>query len=80
MNFDELTSAERLIAEQAVLNLRTLNAACDDAADGAVIAIGEALAVDQGRELTRKTLQAAVAAQLETVEKKARPPGSASAE
>jgi len=80
MNFDELTAAERLIAEQAVLNLRTLNAVCDDAADGTVIAIGEALAVDQGRELIRKTLQAAVAAQLETVEKKVRPPGSASAD
>lgn len=80
MNFDELSRAERLIAEQAVLNLRTLNAACDDAADGTVIAIGEALAVDQGRELTRKTLQAAVAAQLETVEKKVRLPGSASAD
>ena len=79
MNFDELTAAERLIAEQAVLNLRTLNAACDDAADGTVIAIGEAIAVDQGRELTRKTLQAAVAAQRDTVEKKVRPPGSASA-
>ncbi len=47
MNFDDLTAAERLIAEQAVLNLRSLNAACDDAADGTVIAIGEALAVDQ---------------------------------
>jgi hypothetical protein len=60
--------------------LRTLNAACDDAADGTVIAIGEALAIDQGRELTRKTLQAAVAAQLETVETKVRPPGFASAD
>lgn len=80
MNFDELTAAERLIAEQAVLNLRTLNAACDDAADGTVIAIGEALAVDQGRELTRKTLQTAVAAQVESVQKKVRPPGSASAD
>lgn len=80
MNFDELSPPECLIAEQAVLNLRTLNAACDDAADGTVIAIGEALAVDQGRELTRKTLQAAVASQVEAVQKKVRPPGSASAD
>lgn len=80
MNFDELTPAERLIAEQAVLNLRTLNTACDHAADGTVIAVGEALAVEQGRELIRKTLQAAVDAQINTIEKKVRPPGPASAE
>jgi hypothetical protein len=41
MKFDELTAAERLIAEQAVLNLRSLNKACDNAADGTVLAIGE---------------------------------------
>ena len=29
MNFAELSPAERLIAEQAVLNRRTLNNACD---------------------------------------------------
>jgi len=80
MNFDELTPAERLIAEQAVLNLRSLNTACDNAADGTVIAIGEALAVKQGRELIRKTLQTAVDAQVDTVEKKVRPPGHARAE
>lgn len=80
MNFEELSPAERLVAEQAVLNLRTLNNACDIAADGTVLAIAETLAVEQGRELTRKTLQAAVDAQVETVEKKVRPPGSASAE
>ena len=39
MNFEELSRAERLIAEQAVLNLRTLNNACDMAMDGTVLAI-----------------------------------------
>jgi hypothetical protein len=80
MNFDELTPAERLIAEQAILNLRTLNNACDMAADGNVLAIAETLAVQQGRELTRKTLQMSVDEQVDTVEKKVRPPVRASAE
>jgi len=77
MKFEELTAAERLIAEQAVLNLRSLNRACDDAADGTVLAIGEMVAVEQGRRLTQKTLQAAVDEQTETLEKKVRPHGSA---
>lgn len=77
MNFDELTAGERLIAEQAVLNLRSLNKACDDAADGTVLAIGEVMAVEQGRRLTQNTLQAAMDEQIETLEKKLRPHGSA---
>ena len=77
MNFDELTAAERLIAEQAVLNLRSLNQACDDAADGTVLAIGEVMAVDQGRKLTQKTLQISMDEQVETLEKKLHPHGSA---
>ena len=34
------------------------------------MAIGEALAVEQGRELIRRTLQAAVDVQIDTIEKK----------
>jgi hypothetical protein len=74
MNFNDLSLAERLVAEQAVLNLQTLNTACDNAADGTVLAIAETLAVEQGRELTRKTLQMSIAAQVKTVEKKFAPP------
>lgn len=77
MNFDELTPEERLIAEQAVLNLRSLNEACDAAADGSVLAVAEKIAVEQGRELTRKTLQTSVNAQVKSVEKKVHSPGSA---
>jgi hypothetical protein len=73
MNFNDLSLAERLVAEQAVLNLQTLNTACDNAADGTVLAIAETLAVEQGRELTRKTLQMSIAAQVKTVEKKFAP-------
>ena len=80
MNFDELSPQERLIAEQAVLNLRSLNKACDAAADGTVLAVGEKLAVEQGRELTRRTLQATLDTQVESVEKKTAQPGSANAD
>lgn len=80
MKFDELSPAERLIAEQAVLNLRSLSKACDDAADGKVLAVAETLAVEQGREFTRQTLQQAVDAHIADVEKKVRPPGRANAE
>ena len=80
MKFEELSPAERLIAEPAVLNLRTLNNACDMAADGTVLAIAEILAVEQGRELTRKTLQASIAAQVDSVETKVRPPAPANAD
>ena len=75
MNFKELTLEERLVAEQAVLNLRSLNEACDVATDGTVLAIAEKIAVEQGCELTRRTLQASVDRQTKTVEKKGRRSG-----
>lgn len=74
MDWNGLTAEERLLAEQAVLNLRSLNETCDDAADGTVLAIAERLAVEQGREFTRRTLQAAVDRQAQAVEKKGRRP------
>ena len=80
MNFDELSPEERLIAEQAVLNLRSLNDACDAAADGTVLAIAEKMAVDQGREMTRRTLQTSLDAQVKSVEKKVGQPGLANVE
>ena len=45
MDWGPLTSDERLVAERAVLNLRTLNAACDAAPDGAVLGIAELLSL-----------------------------------
>ena len=78
--FDDLSPEERLIAEQAVLNFRSLNSACDAAADGTVLAVAEKLAVEQGRELTRRTLQATIDAQVESVEKKVVRPGRADAD
>lgn len=80
MNFEELSPEERLIAEQAILNYRSLNETCDAAADGTVFAIAEKLAVEQGRELTRRTLQATLNAQVKSVEKKVDRQGSANAD
>ena len=57
MKLDELSPEERLIAEQAVMNFRSLNKACDAAADGTVLAVAEQLAMEQGRELIRRTLE-----------------------
>jgi hypothetical protein len=50
------------------------------AADGTVLAIAEILAVEQARELTRKTLQASIDAQVDSVENKVRPPAPANAD
>lgn len=80
LNWGELTAQERLVAEQAVMNLRTLNEACDAAADGTVLAVAEQLAVKQGRELIRKTLETSLDQQRADVEKKARRAGRAAVE
>ena len=80
MNFDELSPEERLIAEQAVMNLRSLNKTCDAAADGTVLAVAEQVAMTQGRELIRRTLQASLDQQARTVEKRGRRAGRARAD
>ena len=80
MNWSELSPTEWLIAEQAVLNLRSLNAACDAAADGKVLAVAETLAVQQGRELIRQTVEVALQQQATDLEKKVRRRGPARAD
>ena len=80
MNWDELSPEERLVAEQAVLNLRELNQAAYAAADGAVLNVCEKLALDQGRQLTRTMLEASMREQGQAVEKKGRRLGRARAE
>ena len=80
MDFAQMTPEERLVAEQAVLNLRALDVACDAAADGTVLAIAEKLAMTQGRELIRKTLQTSMDRQTKAVEKKGRRTGRAPAD
>jgi hypothetical protein len=80
MNWSELSPTERLIAEQAVLNFRSLNAACDAAADGKVLAVAETLALQQGRELVRRTVEVALQQQASGLEKKVRRGGPARAD
>jgi len=80
LNWSEVTPEERLVADQAVMNLRSLNEACDAAADGTVLAVAENLALAQGRNLIRKTLETALNRQREEVEKKGRRHRPAAAE
>ena len=80
MDWAELTPNESLIAEQAVMNFRTLNAAGDAAADGAVLGIAEPLAVKQGREAIRRTWEMSLQWQDADVEKKAHRAGPGVAE
>jgi len=61
---------QALMAEQAVAMAKQLEAASQAAPDGKVLSRLERLAVDQGREFTRKALQAALQAEAEAVEKK----------
>jgi hypothetical protein len=68
--WDELSPQERLLAEQTVLQYRALRAACAAAPDGKVLGVGERMAVEQGRELTRRTLETALQAEAVEAEKK----------
>ncbi|MEZ5944821.1 MAG: hypothetical protein R3C18_25825 [Planctomycetaceae bacterium] len=54
MDWSELSAEERLVAEQAVMNLRLLNKAYREAKSGTVLSVAEALAMQQGRGLTRR--------------------------
>ena len=80
MDWSLLSPEERLLAEQAVMNLRTLKQACRSARHGKVLAVGEKLAVEQGRELTRRTLESALQAEAADLEKKAATAAAAPAE
>lgn len=65
-------SMEALIVEQALAMVRDLKRVADEAPDGQVLSRAEQLAVRQGRELTRKSLEAVLNAQGAEVEKKLR--------
>ncbi len=64
------SSMHALMAEQAVAMARQLEAASQAAPDGKVLSCLEQLAVEQGREFTRKSLVAALQAEAYAVEKK----------
>jgi hypothetical protein len=73
MKWDEMTAEERLLAEQLVLNFRELNRACDQAKDGTVLGVCETLALRQGRELMRQTIEVSLHLQKAEVEKQVSP-------
>jgi len=63
---------EALIVEQALAMVREMQQTAAAAADGRVLAQVEKVAMAQGRELTRKSLEAVLNEQAEAVEKKGR--------
>lgn len=75
--WEQLSPEERLLAEQAVLQYRALRRACTEAPHGKVLGVAERLAVNQGRELTRRTLETALQEEAAEVEKKVAAIGSA---
>jgi hypothetical protein len=75
--WEQLSPEERLLAEQAVVQYRALRAACAAAPDGKVLGVAERLAVDQGREMTRRTLESALQQEAAEAEKKGAQAGSA---
>lgn len=66
------SAAEALVVEQALAMVRDLKRVADAAPDGRVLAIAEQAAVRQGREFTRKSLEAVLNSQGEDIEKKLR--------
>ena len=77
MNWDEMTAEERLLAEQLVLNMRSLNRVARLAPDGHVLDVVERLAMEQGRELVRRTIELSLHAEGTEVEKKVARRGTA---
>lgn len=71
---------EALVVEQALAMVREMKRVADAAPDGQVLAQAERSAVSQGRELTRKSLEAVLSDQAEEVEKKGRVAEPAAAE
>ncbi len=66
---------EALIVEHALAMVREMQQTAGAAADGRVLAEVEKVAMAQGRELTRKSLEAVLNEQAEAVEKKGRRAG-----
>ena len=63
---------EALLVEQVLAMVRELRDVCHTAPDGHVLEQAEQIAVDRGRELTRKALENVLNEQAKEVEKKGR--------
>lgn len=64
------TDAERILIEQAVAYAKHLNQVAHTAPMGAVLKVCEQTALNEGKTLLRTTLQGAVQARIDEVEKK----------
>jgi hypothetical protein len=73
------TPLEALLVEQALLLARQLQTTADTAPDGQVLARVEAAALPDGREWTRRAVEAALQAQADAAETKGRPAAPAPA-
>ena len=69
MDFSQLSDRERLTAEQAVLTLRALDKAADDAPHGQGLACLEKVITEQGFEHLRTMLNSAMSARDEAQKK-----------
>jgi hypothetical protein len=69
-------AVETLLVEQMLAMVRELRSVCQTAPDGHVLAQAEKIAVERGRELTRKTLENVLNEQAKEVEKKGRRRGN----
>lgn len=63
---------EALVVEQALAMYREMRSAAAAAPDGQVLSAAESLALARGRELTRRSLEAVVQEEIESLEKKGR--------
>lgn len=69
MDFSQLSSRERLAAEQAVLTLQALDQAADDAPHGQGFARLEAVVLAQGMQLLRDMMTSTLSARQEAQKK-----------
>lgn len=70
---------EMLFVEQAQGMFREMNARAEAAADGTVLSVIESVAMQRGRELTRRAIESTAQQDIERVEKKGRRRGRARA-
>ena len=68
--FTAENATEALILEQALAFARQLTRTADAAPDGQVLRLAEACALEQGRDLLRKSLEITLQSQAQPVEKK----------
>ena len=71
------SDAERLLLEQAVAYVQSLNQLAQTAAHGTVLAVCEQLALDDGRKLLRDTLAAALQTRADAVDAQKKSPAAA---